>query len=180
MERSPEEIEKRRQLVQEMPFLQIRNWQTDKVKPDDTFEFIELDEIPAGWWDIGVRMFREIKQYLLEHGGQKALDEFRIDQLKEKFGSIRCYFHPDDDGVQDIINKYEWESGETCCECGKPATRMSKGWICPYCDDCGRLSDGSNNPDCFVPIKKEQGGLDKATEEALYQYEPLRRKEETT
>ena len=160
-----------------MPFLQIRNWQTDKVKPDDTFEFIELDEIPDGWWDIGVRMFREIKQYLLEHGGQKALDEFRIDQLKEKFGSIRCYFHPDDDGVQDIINKYEQESADTCCECGKPATRISKGWICPYCDNCGRSSDGSDDSNCFVPIDNAaKNGLSVAMGEALFQYEPPRRK----
>lgn len=143
-----------------MPFLQTRNRRTDKVDPNDTFDFIELDRIPSGWWDIGVRMFREIKQYLLEHGGQKALNEFRIEQLKEKFGSIRCYFYPDDDGIQDIIDRYEEESAETCCECGKPATRISKGWICPYCDNCGRLSDSPDDADRFVPIvKTNKNGL---------------------
>ena len=25
---------------------------------------------------------------------------------------------------------------KTCIVCGKPATKMSTGWISPYCDDC--------------------------------------------
>lgn len=24
----------------------------------------------------------------------------------------------------------------TCIVCGEPATRMTRGWICPYCDEC--------------------------------------------
>jgi hypothetical protein len=25
---------------------------------------------------------------------------------------------------------------KTCGVCGRPATKLSKGWIYPYCDDC--------------------------------------------
>ena len=35
-----------------------------------------------------------------------------------------------------IIDRCERDSQRICVKCGKPATRISKGWICPYCDDC--------------------------------------------
>ena len=38
--------------------------------------------------------------------------------------------------VDDIVEKYTDLSYRTCCVCGKPATKISKGWICPYCDEC--------------------------------------------
>lgn len=161
MEVSQERIEENRKLVEELPFIRLERWVDGKTVPDDKFEYTEIDHLPPGWRNIAIDMFREIKKYLLEHGGQEALDKFRIEQLKEKFGSIRCYYWPDEDGISEIIQKHEWQSEITCCECGKPATRMSKGWICPYCDDCG-------SKDCtFVPIEnptKESMGetMDKA------------------
>ena len=38
--------------------------------------------------------------------------------------------------MEKIIPKYEELSYHTCINCGKPATKRSTGWICPYCDDC--------------------------------------------
>ena len=38
--------------------------------------------------------------------------------------------------MQQFIAKYEDLSYKTCISCGKPATKISKGWISPYCDDC--------------------------------------------
>ena len=35
-----------------------------------------------------------------------------------------------------VIDRCERDSQRICVKCGKPATRISKGWICPYCDDC--------------------------------------------
>lgn len=163
MEVSQERIEENRKLVEELPFIRLNRWVDGKTVPDDKFEYTEIDNLPPGWRNIAIDMFREIKKYLLEHGGQEALDTFRIEQLKEKFGSIRCYYWPDEDGISEIIQKHEWRSEITCCECGKPATRMSTGWICPYCDDCGS-KEGT-----FVPIEnptKESMGetMDKALE----------------
>ena len=34
------------------------------------------------------------------------------------------------------VDKYENLSYHTCINCGKPATKISTGWICPYCDNC--------------------------------------------
>ena len=38
--------------------------------------------------------------------------------------------------IFEIIEKYENLSYHTCINCGKPATKISTGWICPYCDNC--------------------------------------------
>lgn len=37
--------------------------------------------------------------------------------------------------IYKIIEKYEKISRNTCIVCGKPATKISNGWICPYCDE---------------------------------------------
>ncbi len=38
--------------------------------------------------------------------------------------------------VYKIIQKYEYISEKTCIVCGRPATKISTGYISPYCDDC--------------------------------------------
>ena len=52
--------------------------------------------------------------------------------------SLRWYDsgYPNNSKVYDIVRKYEQISAKTCVVCGKPATKMSTGWISPYCDDC--------------------------------------------
>lgn len=49
--------------------------------------------------------------------------------------------------LNEIISKYEGISERICIKCGKPATRISLGWISPWCDDCGDSSFVN-----FVPI----------------------------
>ena len=68
----------------------------------------------------------------------KFLYKYRIVQIKEKFGGLRWYDAgiPKDSKIFDIIAKYAEISYKTCGVCGKPATKMTKGWIYPYCDNC--------------------------------------------
>ena len=40
--------------------------------------------------------------------------------------------------VSDIIAKYEELSARTCINCGAPATKISLGWISPWCDVCSK------------------------------------------
>ena len=51
---------------------------------------------------------------------------------------VKYHIHTisDECHVPDIIKEYEDKSYVTCIRCGKPAKWESKGWICPYCDDC--------------------------------------------
>lgn len=49
----------------------------------------------------------------------------------------------------EIIEKYSALSARTCICCGKPATRISRGWIAPYCDECGPRNER------YTPIESE-------------------------
>ena len=105
--------------------------------PEWDYEYTELDDMPDGWRiAFGEQMCAEIKQALLDEGGEKLLDEYRIVQIKEKYGSLRWYDAWTTDRIQQIIEKYENLSMRTCIDCGRPATRISRGWIAPYCDKC--------------------------------------------
>ena len=100
--------------------------------------YTELDALDKGWRKaFGIRICKDIKRSLLKEGGRKRLKEYRIVQIKEKYGSLRWY---DSGGnieiMREIIPKYEEESLHTCICCGKLATKISKGWISPYCDKC--------------------------------------------
>ena len=95
----------------------------------------ELDAMEPGWRkEFGIQMCKEIRAALLKHG-LKFLFKYRIMQIKEKFGELRWYDEFSTQDIQDIINKYEDISRHTCIVCGKPATKMSTGWICPYCNE---------------------------------------------
>lgn len=100
--------------------------------------YTELDVLDKGWRKaFGIRICKDIKRSLLKVGGKKALKRYRILQIKEKYGYLHWYDSGGNDEImREIIPKYEDESLHTCIHCGELATKMSKGWISPYCDKC--------------------------------------------
>lgn len=115
--------------------------------PEYDYEFTELDAMPEGWrLAFGKDLCRELKEEL-ERQGNGALDEYRITQIKEKYGYLCWYSNWWTKGIDDIINKYAELSRHTCIRCGKPATRVTVGWVSPYCDDCCP-------PDASIPIEQ--------------------------
>ena len=132
-----DERERNKELIEKYPFLMPYNVWTGEPINDYFYEYIWLDDMPVGWRNaFGLQMCEEIKQALLEEGGEKLLSEYRINQIKEKYGTLRWYDSWTTKKVQDIIHKYEALSARTCIQCGKPATRITTGWIAPYCDEC--------------------------------------------
>ena len=99
--------------------------------------YTELDAMDTGWRKaFGIQMCKEIKAELLRAGGRKALMKYRIAQIKEKWGELCWYDCGAPGDVNKIIAKYEYISARTCISCGRPAKGLSRGWICPYCEDC--------------------------------------------
>jgi len=95
--------------------------------------YTELDAMEPGWRKaFGIQMCKELKVQLKK---DKYLYKYRIAQIKEKFGSLCWYDEGASKEVRDITMKYEDMSWHTCIVCGKPATKISSGWICPYCDE---------------------------------------------
>ena len=138
-----------KRLCKRYPFLRPRNRFDDIIMWDHPkwdwryqrpYEWTELDIMPDGWRKaFGKQMCEEIRNALIE---DNYLYKYRIIQIKEKYGSLRWYDWDGPQKVQDIIDKYEHISARTCIRCGRPATKISTGWICPFCDKCAdKLSD---------------------------------------
>ena len=154
-----ERVAKNAALVAKFPFLLPLDYH-GKVPKDYDFTFTELDNLPSGWHELMVDMSAEIIAYLRSKNISPYA--FHIDQLKEKFGSIRLYYslhcedkYDGDEGIDEIIQKYEELSEHTCCVCGGEATLMSKGWICPYCQSCAdKLKAEEGKRWDFAPLER--------------------------
>jgi len=65
---------------------------------------------------------------------------FKIIQIKEKFGALRCYYkNAYDDNIEVLISSYEQQSVYTCSLCSKeelPNTIKKQDVIINMCNDC--------------------------------------------
>lgn len=61
-----------------------------------------------------------------------------IEQVKEKFGTLRFYVANVSEEVFDYIHQVESESGTVCENCGEPGKLYTDGWWrtnCPVCEE---------------------------------------------
>lgn len=131
---------KNKELIERYPFWQPRNVWTGEIPKDYDYSYTLFDDIYIGWQiAFGEQLSKELKEALTE---ANYLEDFRFSQIKEKYGRLRMYHFGAPKKVEEIISKYSALSANTCIECGQPSTRQSRGWICPFCDDCG-------NPELF-------------------------------
>lgn len=148
-------IEKNKKLIERYEFLRILPlWVTDEKKEeyiinDEDYEATFLDCLPEGWYKaFALDMCEELREALIAND---CYDNYRLFQVKEKYGGLRWYDGGGCRATDDIVRKYEQVSEQVCVECGNPATKMSKGWILFYCDDCAK-----KYPYDFVSIEDEE------------------------
>jgi hypothetical protein len=123
----------RKALIEEYPYLQPRKATTGEVHPDYDYQYIVGEyDLPEGWVQLFLQACDDIREPLEKAGD---LEKFRFLQVKEKYGQMRLYHSGAADEVCDILSKYEFLSEQVCSECGKPAVAMTRGWICPYCNE---------------------------------------------
>jgi len=67
----------------------------------------------------------------------EPIAQVTLDQVKEKFGTLRFYYSGGDDYIRGLVSMAESMSGVTCEECGKPGTQTSGGWIKTVCVEHG-------------------------------------------
>lgn len=82
-------IEYNKALIARYPFLLPRNVWTDKVADDFNYAHTLMDAMPEGWriaW--GDKLLEEIREELVKYN---YLDEYRVIQIKEKYGTLRWY-----------------------------------------------------------------------------------------
>lgn len=156
---------KNKKLCKRYPFLIPHNRWTDKICWEKRknkhmgwwysapYSYTELDAMPDGWRAVfGEQLCEELREELIK---ANYLDKYRIMQIKEKYGGLRWYDNGNTEKGYKIIRKYEELSYKTCIECGRPATKMSMGWISPFCDKCAEKLSKGDYPWEFTDLEEE-------------------------
>ncbi len=125
-------------LVKRFPFLQPQcGWTVDmRYWPRDykyEYESTWLDGMPDAWRkDFGIRLCKELRDEITK----SDLKEYKIRQVKEKFGELCWYDEGGNEATSEIIRKYIHRSRDICAFCGRPSTKVTRGWIMYVCDSC--------------------------------------------
>jgi len=64
-----------------------------------------------------------------------------VDQVKEKFGTLRFYYSGGDEYISGLVTMAESMTGVTCEECGKPGKQVGGGWIATLCKEHAEARD---------------------------------------
>ena len=91
-----------------------------KALPNDEYKEKRLVEIVAG-------DFRQVP---------KSIPQVTLDQVKEKFGTLRFYYSGGDDYISGMVSLAESLTGVTCESCGNVGERRGGGWVHTYCEPC--------------------------------------------
>jgi len=97
-----------------------------------------------GWFNILDQLMGNIQHHIdwnnrnFEKGyaQYKQVPQVTLDQVKEKFGTLRFYYTGGDDIIDGMVRMAESMSGVTCEECSAPAKTHGPGWIRTICEPC--------------------------------------------
>lgn len=124
---------------------EYKDWFCD-VMTELTTRMRDADFLPEGWTSSFVPL---MKKELADALGSYVYD-FVVMDVKEKYGMMRAYWAWADrdydeneerdrneltNKIEAIISKYEKISEQTCAICGKPAVKMTTGWVWPVCEE---------------------------------------------
>ena len=99
-------------------------------------------ECGDGWFQILDSLMGNIQHHIdwnnknFEKGYKqyKQVPQVTLDQVKEKFGTLRFYYQGGDDEISGMVRMAESMSAVTCEECGNPGTSGGQGWIKTLCE----------------------------------------------
>jgi hypothetical protein len=94
------------------------------------------------------KKLRKLIDWIYEHaprGGRAPISVY-IDQIKEKFGGLRFYYHGGDDEISGMVWLAESLSYKICEKCGTTLNvGQTNGWIYTCCWDCLNKNDRAKN-----------------------------------
>jgi hypothetical protein len=65
----------------------------------------------------------------------EIVQQVTVNQVKEKFGTLRFYYSGGDDYIDGLVAMAESMSAATCEECGSPGRVRPGGWLRCQCDN---------------------------------------------
>lgn len=154
-----DELEKK--LAEAFPFMQIKETLEEQEAGGGIYDLYGAFgcECDDGWYELLYGLCGEITEAYKKHG---APVDIVIDQIKEKYGTLRFYYHHEEaegglnaidfpEGstrfsqddidlrreISGIVDKWEEKSSEVCEKCGRAGVlREDLQWIQTLCDEC--------------------------------------------
>jgi hypothetical protein len=94
-------------------------------------------ECGDGWFNILDQLMSNIQHHIdWKNKKEEIIPQVTLDQVKEKFGTLRFYYSGGDDIIDGMVRMAESMSGCTCEECGNIGKSRGGGWIHTYCESC--------------------------------------------
>jgi hypothetical protein len=90
-----------------------------------------------GWYNILNQLMGNIQHHIdWKNRKGEVVPQVTLDQVKEKFGTLRFYYSGGDDYISGMVAMAEAMSGVTCEGCGNIGERKGGGWVHTYCEPC--------------------------------------------
>ena len=94
-------------------------------------------ECGDGWYNILNQLMGNIQHHIdWKNRKEEVVAQVTLDQVKEKFGTLRFYYSGGDDVIDGMVRMAEAMSGVTCEGCGNVGERKGGGWVHTYCELC--------------------------------------------
>lgn len=118
-------------IMKDFPWFEARNvWTNEKCG------FPMPCSCGDGWFDLIYNICKELQEYYKSIGAN--INELRILQIKEKWGTLSFYIGNYYGEANKIIEKYKKISEITCECCGAEGTIKHRGsWLRTLCNKCG-------------------------------------------
>jgi len=89
-----------------------------------------------GWFNILNQLMGNIQHHIdWKNRKEEVVAQVTLDQVKEKFGTLRFYYTGGDDVIDGMVRMAEAMSGTTCETCGSPGQRRGGGWVTTLCKE---------------------------------------------
>ena len=90
-----------------------------------------------GWFPILDQLMGNIQHHIdWRNKKGEVVPQVTLDQVKEKFGTLRFYYSGGDDEISGMVRMAESMSSVMCEECSAPAETHGPGWIRTICKPC--------------------------------------------
>jgi hypothetical protein len=110
------------------------DWRTDFMSryptlfPNVAYRDFSVDQ---GWEPLLDNLCKQLVPIVED----AKLEDFSVDQVKEKFGGLRFYVSSMTKEGWELISKAENDSYNICEDCGQPGQARQGSWIRTQCDE---------------------------------------------
>ena len=105
-------------------------------------------ECDDGWYNILNQLMSQIQHHIDWQQDRKerfnqgdGCIQVTLDQVKEKFGTLRIYYSGGDDYIRGLVSMAQAMSGSTCEVCGNAGKFRGKSWFYTACDEHAKDDD---------------------------------------